>query len=452
MNKLIATLTLTLILNGCGNPYWDVSFKDGLTGFNESAEVTGGNYQQVVRNNSGQTDQVGYTLVSPPGEGPFPGVIMVHGGFNFLDDRKQWVDMANAFVAQGYVVMIPQYRLLDGPRINESIAAGKPLKYEKQTYKFPHQIQDISCAIRFFKANQETFNTNGKIGVIGHSSGGTLAMLAALSAGTLYYDHPPDSCHFPSMPDTDPFQFTTSVDAIATLSSATDYLEIASKIPAGDISSAEEIPLNANIREFVSALRNSYSPEVPSDTNRSDVIDAVNQVIHTAVAASPFFWVNDREERPAYDQEPQARDQLTQALLNKEDFYYRDHQGQRQTLGVDAFALASELDRHEALQEHLPAFLMMHGMSDNIVPFATTSPMIHALLNSGGEVASIVYQEARHGISSWYDVQAEWSLVQFMERHLKGINDTTLVADNEACHVVNIQKLGSQYCTLFETP
>lgn len=53
--------------------------------------------------------------------------------------------------------------------------------------KFPSQIQDVACAVRYLRANSIQYNINSsRIGVFGESAGGQLALLLASTNGTLW--------------------------------------------------------------------------------------------------------------------------------------------------------------------------------------------------------------------------------------------------------------------------
>jgi len=76
----------------------------------------------------------------------------------------------NAFAAAGYAVASLNYRLA-------------PL------YKFPTQIEDVKCAIRYLRQNAHDYGINGdKMFAFGTSSGGQLVALAALTGAHSMFD------------------------------------------------------------------------------------------------------------------------------------------------------------------------------------------------------------------------------------------------------------------------
>ena len=56
-------------------------------------------------------------------------------------------------------------------------------------YKFPAQIEDLKCAIRYLRANAQTYGINGsEIFLFGTSSGGELSAIAALTGSHSEFD------------------------------------------------------------------------------------------------------------------------------------------------------------------------------------------------------------------------------------------------------------------------
>ena len=97
--------------------------------------------------------------------GPAPVAVYVHGGAWTTGD-KSWVTGAldiNELLDRGYMICAIDYRL--APR-----------------YKFPAQIEDVKCAIRFLRANASTYGLDpARIGAWGDSAGGHLAALLGLA-------------------------------------------------------------------------------------------------------------------------------------------------------------------------------------------------------------------------------------------------------------------------------
>jgi acetyl esterase/lipase len=100
-------------------------------------------------------------LSRPHGAGPFPVMVELHGGVWTENDRTRGRVHHEAFASNGIAVASLDFR--QGP-------AG-----------YPHSLADINYAIRWVKANAGKLKTRPElVGITGTSSGGHLAMLAAM--------------------------------------------------------------------------------------------------------------------------------------------------------------------------------------------------------------------------------------------------------------------------------
>lgn len=94
------------------------------------------------------------TIYHPSGEGPFPGLVDVHGGRWFLNDRSADHHMNTALASSGMVVAAVDFRL----------APDHP---------YPAQVADVNYAIRWLKANAASLGVDPEsVGALGCSSGG----------------------------------------------------------------------------------------------------------------------------------------------------------------------------------------------------------------------------------------------------------------------------------------
>jgi len=94
---------------------------------------------------------------------PLPIAIYVHGGGLSAGDKSDInPTFLNVLASAGFAVASVNYRL--APQ-----------------YKFPAQIEDVKCAIRFLRSNAQAYGINGsEVFAFGDSSGGELVALAAL--------------------------------------------------------------------------------------------------------------------------------------------------------------------------------------------------------------------------------------------------------------------------------
>ena len=99
------------------------------------------------------------------GEGPYPLVIVFHGGaFAAGHKRTHYIKSMCLPVTQGYAVATVEYRLL-------------------QEAKWPAQLIDGKAAIRYLRANAEKLNLDpDRFAVWGNSAGGTVTQLLAVTA------------------------------------------------------------------------------------------------------------------------------------------------------------------------------------------------------------------------------------------------------------------------------
>ena len=98
-------------------------------------------------------------LYIPDGDGPFPGVLMIHGGGWSSGSKAQMIGHAKLAAERGYSVMAINYR-------------------HAPAYKFPAQIHDCKTAIRWWRerAAKYKLDTN-RIAAYGYSAGGHLACM-----------------------------------------------------------------------------------------------------------------------------------------------------------------------------------------------------------------------------------------------------------------------------------
>lgn len=93
------------------------------------------------------------------GTGPFPGVLCIHGGGWRAGDKRDFLGAVFSLAQQGYVAATVNYRLAPDDH-------------------FPSPIQDVKTAVRYLRSRAKVLNIDpGRIGVLGGSAGGHLALL-----------------------------------------------------------------------------------------------------------------------------------------------------------------------------------------------------------------------------------------------------------------------------------
>jgi acetyl esterase/lipase len=102
-------------------------------------------------------------IYRPNGGGPWPGVVLIHGGsWSTSDNRWHMGYLARTLAARGYVVMNVTYR-------------GTP------EFHFPAPAEDVREAVRWLRAHAASYAVNAdKLATYGFSAGGHLAAFVGL--------------------------------------------------------------------------------------------------------------------------------------------------------------------------------------------------------------------------------------------------------------------------------
>jgi len=123
--------------------------------------LAGGEYeaaygQVYVERDTGPLKADVYT---PKGDGPFPGVLVVHGGAWRMGTRGQLTGIAQMLAKNGFTAVAISYRLAPA-------------------YKFPAQIEDCKEAVRWMRTHAEQLKIDpDHIGGFGYSAGAHLVAL-----------------------------------------------------------------------------------------------------------------------------------------------------------------------------------------------------------------------------------------------------------------------------------
>lgn len=128
-------------------------------------------YQVIdVRFDGGGGSKLAGTLTLPPGQGPFPAVVLLSGsGPNDRDetikDHKPFAVIADALTRQGIAVLRYDKRGIGASTGNYTVATSTDF------------ADDAVAAVAFLRGRPDI--AGGRIGLIGHSEGGLLAPMAA---------------------------------------------------------------------------------------------------------------------------------------------------------------------------------------------------------------------------------------------------------------------------------
>jgi acetyl esterase/lipase len=122
--------------------------------------------RNVVFTPRGWPQPLAADVYTPQGEGPFPAVLLVHGGGWRRRDRSDMTSLSERFAARGFVAMNTSYRFAP-------------------EYRFPAQLADLRQALRWLQANAARHRLDpSRIGALGYSAGAHLVtLLATVSPG-----------------------------------------------------------------------------------------------------------------------------------------------------------------------------------------------------------------------------------------------------------------------------
>jgi acetyl esterase/lipase len=102
-------------------------------------------------------------LYLPQGAGPFPAVLVIHGGGWIHGDRSDGEGYARRLADAGFAAYNIEYRLAPADR-------------------FPAQLDDVKNALRWLSANATRLRIDPeRLGLMGYSAGAHLALLAGLA-------------------------------------------------------------------------------------------------------------------------------------------------------------------------------------------------------------------------------------------------------------------------------
>ena len=111
-------------------------------------------------------------LVRPAGDGPFPAIIDLHGGAWNNSGPESCQERDEVLAASGI--------------------AAAALEFRHGADRYPSTLEDINYAVRWMKAQASELGIDAaRIGLAGQSSGGHLAMLAAMRPGDARYSKLP---------------------------------------------------------------------------------------------------------------------------------------------------------------------------------------------------------------------------------------------------------------------
>lgn len=129
-------------------------------------------------------------VLSPKGDGPFPAVIMAHGG-SFQNGSKEFKKLralANALVEEGFVCFLINYR-----KVSDAPPAPEGWNATILQQAMHACFTDTRTAVRYARANAAQYKVDpARIAVLGESAGAFAALAAGVADPTDFTHDRPD--------------------------------------------------------------------------------------------------------------------------------------------------------------------------------------------------------------------------------------------------------------------
>lgn len=132
-------------------------------------EITTTTVSTTTTTVTGEIPDIGADVLIPGGAGPFPAVVLVHGGGWVAGSPTLMTDLARFLTVEGFLTVNTPYTL-------SGEVAGYPLA-----------VDDVACAVRY--AAEHPSGT-GSVAIVGHSAGAHIGSLVALDSGSYGTDCP----------------------------------------------------------------------------------------------------------------------------------------------------------------------------------------------------------------------------------------------------------------------
>jgi pectinesterase len=196
-------------------------------------------------------------LFQPVGKGPFPAVILVHGGAWITGNHSMENPFAMELARRGYVAATVEYRLS-----NEA--------------KYPAPIHDLKASIRWLRANAASFNIDpNRIAAVGASAGGHLVALLGATNGLPNFEG-----------DGDNPRISSNVQSVVDIDGPVTFID------PGNIEKEIKGPFDTNTR-----LVGGTFKEKPEVWREASPITQVNS------KSAPVMFINSSSYRPFQQRE-----------------------------------------------------------------------------------------------------------------------------------------------------
>jgi pectinesterase len=203
------------------------------------------------------TRQMHLDLFQPSGKGPFPTVILVHGGAWITGNHAMENPFAMALAKRGYVAATIEYRLS-----NEA--------------KYPAAIHDLKASMRWLRANARRYHIDPhRIAAVGASAGGHLVALLGATNGLPHFEGDGGNAKASSV-----VQSVVDIDGPVTF------------IDPGNIAKELKGPYDTNTR----LIGGAYA-------EKPDVWREASPITHVNRNSAPVLFINSSGDRPFQQRE-----------------------------------------------------------------------------------------------------------------------------------------------------
>jgi len=212
----------------------------------------------------------------PTGAGPYPGVIVVHGGAWKSGDRAMERPLARQLAARGFVTATVGYRL--GP-----------------DGRFPNALFDLKAAVRWLRSNARAYRLSAaRIGAVGASAGGQLVALAGATNGDPAYEDAPAAAAAGRDGVTSELAAVVDIDGLADFTGA-------------DLLAKENREAGAPTRFLGGGF-----------ADRAETWRAASALLHVGPKSAPTLFINSTGPSPILPGRPEMRDRLRMLGIDSE--------------------------------------------------------------------------------------------------------------------------------------
>lgn len=154
--RTLLLVSLSLLLTACGSHHYGKPAAPGPAPIASTYTIK----RDILFTPADWPQPLLLDVYRPAGAGPFPSVLLIHGGAWKRGDRAQVEGLAERIAARGYLVINTTYRLVP-------------------QYLYPTQLHDVQEALRWMRSEGIEHGIDPqRIATFGYSAGGHLAALA----------------------------------------------------------------------------------------------------------------------------------------------------------------------------------------------------------------------------------------------------------------------------------